>query len=449
MAKSRKLYRCSNCDHQQPTWVGICPKCGEPGTFEEVEVEAQRAGAKLQQGSVPPASFSPLREVSMSDVKRMGTGIDELDRVLGGGLVPGSYLLLAGEPGAGKTTMASEIVLHLSREGRKVAYISGEESAAQVKMRLERLGAKADDDVLLSNEVGVERICEAIRANKFTLVVIDSIQTILSEAVSGSAGSVSQVRECAERLMRTAKSTGTAVLLIGQVIKSGEIAGPRLLEHMVDVVLAFEGDRHEDYRLLRANKNRFGSIDEIGAFEMTSTGLRGIADPSALFVEDSGRLPGSAVTAVMEGTRPVLCEIQALVSASNLPQPMRVVRGLDPKRAQMLLAVLSRKAGFRLGSMDVHINVSGGLKLDDPGTDLAVCLAVASAVEGAVPKERYCAFGEVSLLGLTKPAGQSERRRKEAERLNYVPLVADKGQKLKDLLGGALGEQVEETLAIA
>jgi len=449
MAKPKKIYKCKNCGHSQPTWVGICPECGEAGSFVEETIAAQRAGSSVQLVSSEPAAFIDLAQVGNEKFERFSTGISELDRVLGGGLVKGSYLVIGGEPGAGKTTMASETLINLSREGKDVAYVSGEESAAQLGMRFERLGAKKGEDKLsLSSEVGIERICQSIRDNSFDLIVIDSIQTMISEGVPGSPGSVSQVKECAHQLMRAAKGTGTSVLVIGQVVKSGDIAGPNTLRHLVDVVLAFEGDRQENYRILRAVKNRFGADDEIGVFEMTATGLKGIADPSALFMEETDRLPGSALTAVVEGSRPVLCEIQALAATSNLPQPIRSVRGLNRDRTQMLLAVLSRKAGIHLGSLDIHINVSGGLKVDDPGTDLAVCLAVASAVKGAPLKESYCSFGEVSLLGQTRPASQNDRRAKEAERLGHMPLASE-NRRLRDIISSSLGAPIEESLSIA
>lgn len=436
MAKPKKVFRCSDCGHEQNTWAGICPECKGGGTLEEVVSSAQRVG-KENASSFSPAVFSPLADANTKAAPRTKTGIGELDRVLGGGLVQGSYLVLAGEPGAGKTTLASEICMKLSKEGAKVGYVSGEESEAQARMRFQRLGWKEDTDIMISSETGVERVCSAVEQDGFDLLVVDSIQTMLSEQIPGAPGSVSQVRECGQHLLRAAKSGKTSVLLIGQVTKGGEMAGPRLLEHMVDAVLQFEGDRREQLRILRAVKNRFGTTDEIGVFEMTGEGLRGVDDPSKALAETSGALPGAALTATIEGSRPVVCEIQALVSPSNAPQPARAVRGLDAKRVQMLLAVLQRSLGARFGSFDVYVNVSGGLKVDDPGTDLAVCLALLSAIEDKPLKNRYCSYGEVSLLGLVRPAPQAERREKEAERLGYTPLTGP-GKDLASLLRGAL-----------
>jgi DNA repair protein RadA/Sms len=443
MAKAKRQYVCSSCGHTEPRWFGVCPSCGDGGTAEEAAPRAERANRPVARGAVPSATFKDLNDVSQAAHQRTNTGLDELDRVLGGGLVPGSYVVLAGEPGAGKTTLSTELLIHLSALKHKVAYISGEESEAQARMRFERLGARlGQQELLISTETSVERVCQAIEGNGFDLVVVDSIQTMFSESVPGAPGSVSQVRESGQQLMRSAKETGTSVLLVGQVTKGGDMAGPRTLEHMVDVVLAFEGDRREQYRILRSVKNRFGSTDEIGVFEMTGSGLKGISDPSELFVSDHDtELPGTALAVVMEGTRPVLCEIQALVSTSNLPQPIRAARGLDRNRAQMLLAVLSRKAGLRLGSMDVYINVSGGLKVDEPAADLAICLAVMSAYQGRPVKDRICAFGEVSLLGTIRSAPQAERRHKEAGRLNYRPLEIEKS--LRNTLEKALGPATE------
>jgi DNA repair protein RadA/Sms len=425
----------------------MCPECDDANTFQKFMPQAERQGrVAVTDSNAPAADFTPLKDISKQTFKRTKTGISELDRVLGEGMVPGSYIVLSGAPGAGKSTLATEWLLNLDNNNHSVAYVSGEESPAQIRMRFNRLGAKEDNKILVSSETSIERICQSIYKMAPTLIVIDSIQTMISEEVSSAAGSLAQVRECAQKLMKAAKTTKTSVLLIGQVVKSGEMAGPRALEHLVDVVLAFEGDQREQHRILRSVKNRFGSTDEIGVFEMTGSGLVGVDDPSTMFVDNKKPLPGSAITAVMEGSRPMICEIQALTSSSNLPQPIRAVRGLDPKRVQMLLAVLSRKAGFHLGSYDVYVNVSGGLKIDDPGTDLAVCLAVASAIEGVAIKERYCAFGEISLLGLTRPANQSERRIKEAQRLGFTPHYPDRSQNAANLIKDAFGQAVEESL---
>lgn len=434
MAKAKSIFICSACGHRQNTWAGICPACSEGGTLEEQSVAPERAGRSPS--LAPAASFQPLKEVSEQSSERISLGVGELDRVLGGGLVPGSYIVLAGEPGAGKTTLASEICIELARTGKKVGYLSGEESPAQARMRFQRLGWK-EEGIQISAETSVERVCQAIEEEAFDLLVVDSIQTVFSEDVSGAPGSVSQVRECGQKLLRAAKSGSTSVLLVGQVTKGGEMAGPRILEHMVDAVLQFEGDRREQLRILRAIKNRFGTTDEIGLFEMTGEGLQGIEDPSGLFAEENRRLPGSVLSATIEGTRPVLCEIQALLNPSNAPQPIRAVRGLDPKRVQMLLAVLQRKVGVRTGSFDVYLNVSGGLRVDDPGVDLAVCLALLSAAEDKPLAKNYCAFGEVSLLGIVRPAPQADRRARECQRLQYVPFQGE-GDDLRGILQGAL-----------
>jgi DNA repair protein RadA/Sms len=349
------LYRCDNCDYEQVRFFGVCPSCKE-GIGYEVDITrpSERANVAVPRGSVPAASFRDLAEVSATEHDRTSTGISELDRVLGGGLVPGSYIILAGVPGAGKTTIATQAIISLAAADVKVAYVSGEESEAQARMRFERLGVNFGAYPLpITTEASVERVCEAIEASAYDFVVVDSIQTMMSEGHSGRPGSVGQVAECGDRLRRTAKETGTTILLVGQVTKDGDMAGPRLLEHMVDVVLQFEGERDEQLRVLRAVKNRFGSTDEIGVFEMTGHGLEGIPDPSKLFLsERDTTLAGSAVCAVLEGTRIVLCEIQALVRPSNSPMPMRQVAGIDAKRLSMLLAVMSQ-AGYLTGAHDV------------------------------------------------------------------------------------------------
>jgi DNA repair protein RadA/Sms len=396
---------------------------------------------------VPAAAFRDLSEVSASEHDRTSTGIPELDRVLGGGLVPGSYIILAGVPGAGKTTVATQAIISLASAGVKTAYVSGEESEAQARMRFERLGADFGAYPLpISSESGVERVCEAIEANGYDFVVVDSIQTMISEGLPGRPGSITQVAECGDRLRATAKSTGTTILLVGQVTKDGDMAGPRLLEHMVDVVLQFEGERDEQMRVLRAVKNRFGSTDEIGVFEMTGQGLEGIPDPSSIFLaERDFSISGSAVCAALEGTRIVLCEIQALVRPSNSPMPMRQAMGIDSKRLSMLLAVMS-KAGYYTGSYDVFVKVIGGFMIGEPAADLAVCVALASAFERRATKPNVCAYGEVTLQGKVRAAAQAERRGKEADRLGYVGL--ETAGTLKSVLASALGSVVEEAEAL-
>lgn len=433
----KTLYRCNGCGYSQAKWFGKCPDCKQFDTAIETNQESTRKGKSSAQ-SFSSADLISISDIEKTDKKRTTTTVSELDRVLGGGMVDGSYIILVGEPGAGKTTLASEVVIGLDRDQKKVAYFSGEESPEQLKMRFERLGNLADNpQFLVSNEVSAERVAQTIESENFDLVVVDSIQTMFSEQLEAAPGSLSQVRECGGLLMRTAKKTGTTIILIGQVIKSGEIAGPRTLEHMVDAVLSFEGDRREQYRILRGVKNRFGSTDEIGVFEMTGSGLVGVSDPSDIFLDtEDESLPGAALTVLIEGSRPVLVEIQALANSSQAPQPIRAVRGFDQKRAQMLLAVLQRHCKMRISSYDIYINVSGGLKIDDPGADLAVCLAVASAIEDRPVKPSLVAFGEVSLLGRCRQARQAERRVKETERLGYRGLSGSGN--LSDLISDSL-----------
>lgn len=437
VAAQKTLYVCSSCGSSTQSFARACPSCGEIGTLESREVAAESGQRAVHSaGAVPAAEFTSLDQLEESvEGPRMSTGIPELDRVLGGGMVEASYIVLSGEPGAGKTTMASEISLALAAEGKKVAYVSGEESLQQAQMRFNRLKkTERLPEMMISTERSVERICEAIASVGFDLLVVDSIQTAYSEEGSGDPGSTSQVKLCGHKLMSAAKTYGCSILIIGQVIKDGTIAGPRQLEHLVDAVLSFEGDRREQYRLLRAVKNRFGTTDEIGVFEMTSTGLVGVEDPSQLFIgEESEKESGSVLTAVIEGTRPVVCEVQALVVPSNIPQPQRAVRGFDPKKITLLLAVLQSRMGLPTGSLDVFINVSGGLKIDDPGADLAVCLAILASHGDALLKDRYCVFGEVSLLGQLRKPSQQNRRSKEAERLGLKPISPDQLDNLSDL----------------
>lgn len=419
MPKTKTQFVCKNCGHTEPRWQGKCKGCGEFNSFEEQASQAAPAGRG--QLDVPAADFVSLGSVSDSDKPRFSSGIDELDRVLGGGIVVGSYLLVAGEPGAGKSTLTTEVLIATARQGKSVGLVSGEESREQAKMRFRRLnGEDVVDDILIASETSCERIVAAIEAHGFDILVIDSIQTIFSEEMPGIPGSISQMKGCAHLLMNAAKQSGTTVFLTGQVTKDGDAAGPRALEHAVDAFLIFEGDRKDQIRILRALKNRFGSTDEIGMFEMTGEGLIAVEDPAAIFCpEDDEALPGTAVAVVMQGSRPVLCQIEALVNTSNLAQPVRAAHGIDAKRSQKLLAVLSRKCGYRLGSCDVFVSVAGGLKVDEPAVDLAVCLAVASAYTKRPVKDRVAAFGEVRLVGKVRTVSQAERRRKEAERLTY------------------------------
>jgi DNA repair protein RadA/Sms len=440
MTKVTSVYRCSACGREEVKWYGRCRGCGELNTFQEVASGAAPQGRGRL--SVPAATFGDLGQVSAKVHERITTGICELDRVLGGGLVPGSYLVLAGEPGAGKSTLATQVLLSLRAAGRRVAYVSGEESERQTKLRFQRLGGPgAGEGIAFSTETSVERVCEAMEGMKLDLLVIDSIQTMFSEEVSAAPGSVSQIREAGHRLMAAAKRTETSVLLIGQVTKEGGMAGPRALEHMVDVVMSFEGDRREQLRVLRAVKNRFGNTDEIGVFEMRERGLVGVDDASKLLAPDRDvPLPGSAIACVIEGSRPVLVEVQALVNPNDQnPNPTREVVGLDRKRVQMLLAVLSRQLRMRLNSCDVFVKVTGGLKIGEPAVDLAVCLAIASAYEDRPLLPRVCAFGEVDLLGEIRDVTQSQRRAREAERLGYR--VLDHSRSLKETLASALAPE--------
>ncbi len=412
-AKTAVLYACTECGHSSARWFGKCPGCGVFGTLvEEHAVEAAVIGSAR-----PPLR---LVDVETSDAERIPTGVSELDRVLGGGLVPASLVLVGGEPGVGKSTLLLMALRAMSDE-RRVLLVTGEESAAQVKMRADRLGGAGEIEILA--ETGLETVCATLADQRPDVCVIDSIQTLHSPEVGSAPGSVSQVREAASRLLRVAKEAGVAVFLVGHVTKDGTVAGPRVLEHLVDCVLQFEGDRYREHRVLRAVKNRFGSTNEIGVFEMTAAGLVGVPDPSAVFGQaESGEI-GAAVTCTLEGTRPILLEIQALVSQTDLAMPRRVATGVDPKRLAMLVAVLARHARLPLGQADVFVNVAGGVRIEEPGADLAVCLAVASAARGAPVREGLAAFGEVGLTGRLRAVAQAERRLEECAKLGLGPVL--------------------------
>jgi DNA repair protein RadA/Sms len=422
MTRSATVFSCSACGHESPKWHGRCPGCGEWNTL----VEEARA-------SVPPRSRRrsgrALRPVALADVEapaidRLGTGIGELDRVLGGGLVPGSLVLLGGSPGIGKSTLTSAALGNLAASGRKVLYVSGEESPAQVKLRAERLGAQALSVPIVA-ETDLEAVLATLEAERPDACVVDSVQVLYDAALSGSPGSVGQVREVAGRLMRVAKERGTAVILVGHVTKEGAIAGPRVLEHLVDCVLSFEGERERAYRTLRGLKNRFGSTNEVGVFEMGERGLVEVEDASARFVSEATRAPGSVVLCAMEGSRPLLVEVQALVAPSELVPPRRVANGVDRNRLALILAVLARHGGIALGASDVFVSLAGGVRVDEPGADLAIALALASAAKGIQLGEGkpLAAFGELGLTGELRHAAHADRRLMEANKFGLTDVV--------------------------
>jgi DNA repair protein RadA/Sms len=420
VAKVTVQFTCAECGTTSGRWLGKCPGCGAFGTLVE-ELHGSDSDAVAARPSTPVA----IADVSADEAERISTGVSELDRVLGGGLVPASLVLVGGEPGVGKSTLLLTALGAIARSGRGALLVTGEESAAQVALRAARLGGAEQVEIVAETEL--DTVCATLEATRPDVCVIDSVQTLHASALGSAPGSVAQVREAAGRLLRVAKKSGVATVLVGHVTKDGAVAGPRVLEHLVDCVLQFEGDRYHEHRVLRATKNRFGSTNELGVFEMTATGLVGVPEPSELFGTTHPGEVGAAVACALEGTRPILLEVQALVAPTDLAMPRRVGTGVDPKRLAMIVAVLGRHAGVPLASADVFVNVAGGVRIDEPGADLAVALAIASAARGTPVKESMAAFAEIGLTGRLRQASQAERRLEECAKLGIATVVAAAG----------------------
>ncbi|MBQ8948346.1 MAG: DNA repair protein RadA [Prevotella sp.] len=438
MAKDKTAYVCSNCGQESPKWIGKCPACGQWNTFKEIKVSptsSPKLGGgrgSLSTGTISHQAASAgrvlrLRDISSKDDPRIDMHDEELNRVLGGGLVPGSIVLLGGEPGIGKSILSLQTMLHLPE--KRILYVSGEESAHQLKMRAERLlrAEVGSDDFLILCENSLEHIFDHIKEEQPELVIIDSIQTIMTEDVESSAGSIAQVRECASALLRFAKSSGVPVILIGHITKEGTLAGPKILEHIVDTVLQFEGDQHYMYRILRSMKNRFGSTSELGIYEMQQNGLRQVSNPSELLLtQDHEGLSGIAISSAIEGVRPFLVETQALVSSAAYGTPQRSATGFDQRRLNMLLAVLEKRVGFKLMQKDVFINIAGGLRVTDLAMDLSIIAAVLSSNVDTPIESGWCMAGEVGLSGEVRPINRIEQRIAEAEKLGFTDMIIPK-----------------------
>ena len=440
MAKpARSVYACSDCGYASPRWFGRCPGCGLFGTLvEEVAGDAPAAA---------PRPLLRLVDVVAEESERLPTGVPELDRVLGGGLVPASLVLVGGEPGVGKSTLLLTALRSISAT-RRAILVTGEESPAQVKLRAARLGGAAGIEILAATEL--DTVCATLERERPDVCVIDSVQTLYAAELGSAPGSVAQVREAAGRLLRVAKESRVAVFLVGHVTKDGAVAGPRVLEHLVDCV-QFEGDRYRAHRVLRAVKNRFGSTNEIGVFEMTAAGLVGVPDPSELFGRSEPGELGAAVACALEGTRPIMLEIQALVAPTDLAMPRRVATGVDPKRLAMIVAVLARHARLPLGQADVFVNVAGGVRVDEPGADLAIALAIASAARGAPVRPGLAAFGEIGLTGRLRAVAQAERRLEECAKLGCSSVLVPSATAARDGLlaveAGTIRDAVRDGLA--
>lgn len=434
MAKTKKAYFCQSCGTQYSQWMGQCGACKAWNTIVEeiIETDAKPQQWKEVMSPVSENNHSiNIIDVNIQKEHRIRTQNQELDNVLGGGIVPGSMILMGGEPGIGKSTLMLQLALSIT--GVRTLYVSGEESAHQIKMRADRIGI-ANTECFLLTETNTQKIFKQIKEVKPQLLVIDSVQTLHTNYIESSAGSISQIRECTNELMRFAKETHTPVFLIGHITKDGAIAGPKILEHMVDVVLQFEGDRNHVYRILRANKNRFGSTAEIGIYEMQGSGLREVSNPSELLISKKDMdLSGSAISATLEGTRPMMIEVQALVSSAVYGTPQRSATGFDTKRLNMLLAVLEKRAGFKLATKDVFLNVTGGIRVDDPSFDLGVVTAILSSNEDTPIPEKYCFAAEVGLSGEIRPVSRIEKRIQEADKLGFEMIFISKYNAVKDL----------------
>ncbi len=429
MAKEKTIYTCTECGGTSPKWLGKCPSCGEWNTLVESTTEAGGATKNRYSGQfaalAKTSEITTLADIEATDVDRTPTGLEELDRVLGGGMVEGGVTLIGGDPGIGKSTLLLQALDALQKAGLGTLYVTGEESGAQVALRSRRLGLD-NSQVKVLAEIQLEKIIATLDATKPAIAVIDSIQTVYSDQLTSAPGSVAQVRECAAHLTRFAKATGTAIVLVGHVTKEGALAGPRVLEHMVDTVLYFEGDTHSSFRLVRAIKNRFGAVNEIGVFAMTERGLKGVTNPSAIFLSQHDEpVPGSCVLVTLEGTRPMLVEIQALVDTGG-PSPRRLSVGLDRDRLAMLLAVLHRHAGISCMDQDVFVNAVGGVRISEPAADLSVLLAITSSLRGKPLPKGFIAFGEVGLAGEVRPAPRGQERLREAAKLGFSVAIVPK-----------------------
>ena len=429
MAKDKSIFTCSDCGGTTPRWLGKCPACGAWNTLIESTVDSSGSSKNRYtsqfQALAKTSELTKLGDIEATDIDRTATGLEELDRALGGGVVEGGVVLIGGDPGIGKSTLLLQALDALQRKGMNTLYVTGEESGAQVALRSRRLGLD-NSQVQVLAEIQLEKILATLQTERPNIAVIDSIQTVYSDQLTSAPGSVAQVRECAAHLTRAAKATGTAIVLVGHVTKEGALAGPRVLEHMVDTVLYFEGDTHSSFRLIRAIKNRFGAVNEIGVFAMTEKGLKGVSNPSAIFLSQHEEpVAGSCVMVTLEGTRPLLVEIQALVDSGG-PSPRRLSVGLERDRLAMLLAVLHRHAGVACMDQDVFVNAVGGVRISEPAADMAVMLAITSSLRGKPLPKGFIAFGEVGLAGEVRPAPRGQERLKEAAKLGFTVAVVPK-----------------------